>query len=199
MIKSDWPVFSDDEEDSVIVDTPNKLYNKIQWIFRIANDTKLSRKPGFWKHYYNDSYYDAEFIYEFNHGISYPPRKIEDSKSGLESLQRWCEEPQLRHVVVEIPSGKNQETADESIIHINPRHFSKGKTWELLTDIVLDSRREGVSCPNRTLRSLKERLKKAGADFKQQQYIKLANSLKHRGGKAWTEIPLGKIVVISEK
>jgi hypothetical protein len=95
-----------------------------------------------------------------------PPHPTLNKERDLENLRDWCVDSRRQ-----IP----KEVALQEVISIDASQFSRGKTWELLKAIIDDERREGIKCENpRTLRTLKERLKKAGKD----EYIQLAKSLK---------------------
>ena len=89
---------------------------------------------------------------------------------------------------------------EDNLINIDSKHFSNGKTWDLLTQIIGDAKRSGVTCEKpRTLRTLKERLKEASINYSQPEYQKLADSLKHKNGLAYTEIPYGTITILPKK
>jgi len=85
------------------------------------------------------------------------------------------------------------------IIEIDASRFNSGKTWSLLTEIINDAKRKGVKCDKkRTWRSLKDRLKKAAKKHDKPQYSTLAESLKYKNGLASTNIPFGKITILSK-
>jgi len=96
------------------------------------------------------------------------------------------------------PPSYSQET--ESVIYIDSNEFSNGKTWQLLTAIVNDSKRQGVKCEKaRTLRTLQERLKEAVLRYGKLDYKNLAKSLKYTNGLVYTTIPCGKVVILPKK
>jgi len=86
--------------------------------------------------------------------------------------------------------------ATKGVIVLDPDEFNKGKTFNLLTRIVNDSMRSGVTLEvqetPRTLRSLKGNLKKWGYDV-------LANSLEWNNGHPRTTIPAGRIIILPRK
>lgn len=131
----------------------------------------------------------ARTLMKFDNKLIKPPSPTPNFEKNLKLLRDWCTDPRRQEKV-------EQHTPGQNIIKIHSKHFSKGKTWRLLFNIINDSRREGVVCENaRTLRTLKERLKKAANDCNHNDYGVLAKNLKWNKGRAWTKIPAGKIVI----
>jgi hypothetical protein len=91
------------------------------------------------------------------------------------------------------------KTDMQKVTLVDPKHFNKNENWDLLCDIISDNKREGVPCENeRTLRSLKERLKACekthGTLF---GYEQLAKSLRWKNHKAYTTLPSTAILAKS--
>jgi len=118
------------------------------------------------------------------------PSKGLDNQQNLINIREWC---------INAQNQNQQVTTTEDIIIIDPDKFSEGKTWQLLSAIISDNRSKGVPCEKRTLRTLKERLKKVVTNSEKENYIKLAKSLEYKDGKARTIIPFGKIIISPKK
>jgi len=81
------------------------------------------------------------------------------------------------------------------VIVIDSDRFSNAKTYNLLGQIVNDTERTGVPCEERTLRSLRELLRKHAIDDGKPKYAEVAKSLKWENGLARTTILFGKILI----
>lgn len=99
MKKDEWPQYEDSFEDqfddAAIVDSPYVLSCKIEWIYKIAANSKIGKKPGFWKHYYHEALYDAEFVRGTNLKKKYLhlPDPAENPITDLAELRAWCNNP----------------------------------------------------------------------------------------------------------
>ena len=88
-----------------------------------------------------------------------------------------------------------EPTETGSAIRLNFTIWNKDDNYNLLLDIINDSARDGILVNNRRkLDTLKERLKKASIDYKDENYKKFAYSLKYENGRIFTEIPPGMII-----
>lgn len=105
------------------------------------------------------------------------------------------DEEYLQWVCHKINKSIQKAKTMEGPIQVDPRHFTNTETWRLLIKIMYDAGRGQVKCEERTLRSLKGRLKKIGKKVHKSQYFTLANNLKWKNGRARTEIPFGQIKI----
>jgi len=86
-------------------------------------------------------------------------------------------------------------TEQAEIVEIDLSNWNRNANYKLLLEIIDDKKRDGVFCTNkRKMRTVKERLKKATYDTGDENYAKLAESLKYENGFVKTTIPFPLVI-----
>ncbi len=117
----------------------------------------------------------------------------------LQEIMEWCidaQKPAEPEQKIEPGEALNKDDfGGGNAIRLNFTVWNKDDNYNLLLDIINDSTRDGISVKNRRkLNTLRERLKKASKDYKDENYKKFAKSLKYKDGRIYTEMPPGMII-----
>jgi len=184
-----------DNYDNYEINTRSDLFRLIELRLREARGIPPIKgtmgREVFLRNAYEEALGYVKKLRKANPELIEPPPRTPNDEGNLINLRDWCTDPR---------GQAQQRTTAKDVIIIDASKFSNSKTWRLLKAIIDDERRNGMRCENpRTLRTLKERLKKTESDSNKNDHIKLAKSLKYKDGLARTTINFGKIQISPKK
>ena len=101
MTENKWPEYKDnfekDFDDPTILDSPESLACKIDWILDMPVHSKIGQEPRFWAHYFNEVLLDAELVRFIMLREGKRPLPLLDPTNNpirdLHDLHSWCTNP----------------------------------------------------------------------------------------------------------